>query len=37
MTDADDYVWIDDFRLMGTPIGLTDTTPPNITLTQPLS
>jgi hypothetical protein len=37
MTDGDDYVWIDDIRLMGTPIGATDTIPPTVSMAQPLS
>ena len=37
MTDGDDYVWIDDIRLAGTPIPPIDTTLPTVTMTLPLS
>jgi glucose/arabinose dehydrogenase len=37
MTDGDDYVWIDDIKIMGTPVATADTTPPTVTMAQPLS
>ena len=37
MTDGDDYVWIDDIRLAGTPISTIDTALPTVTMNQPLS
>jgi hypothetical protein len=37
LSDANDYVWIDDIRLMGTVINTQDTTLPTVTLTSPLS